>query len=114
MIIATNAFSLNMLTSGQWNIKARVLNTDEAVALAKEAVPAFGHTDVARVTASLLELPDQIAEAWVRSAEERLTVQLSPGDVLLVAQYRGSRLAPGTTSLPADATLEFWEVSAAN
>ncbi len=113
MLIVTNAFSLNMLESGSYRIRARTIGPEEAGAMVRagghDGMDAFGHEDIARLAALLMGLPDR-ADAWAERAKARPTVTARPGDIILVAQYRGPRLPAGATRLPEGATIEFWVV----
>lgn len=65
---------------------------------AKSTESAVGHEDTARVMAGLLGIP---VEA------RRVDVMLAHGDIIVVAEYTGPRLAEGATALPEGATLRF-------
>lgn len=60
---------------------------------------ALGHADLAGLVSGLLVYP---------LAVDRSSVTLTPGDQALVCQYRGPRLAEGTTRLPDDARLGWY------
>ncbi len=60
---------------------------------------ALGHADLAGLVSRLLAYP---------LAPERTSVTLTPGDQALVCQYRGARLAEGTTRLPDGARLDWY------
>lgn len=62
----------------------------------------IGHKDIANIVSNLLgvELP-----------MNREAVKLSNDDVLIVAQYVGSRLPEGATTLPDMAKIDFYMVS---
>jgi len=102
MLYLTNAFSINMLSREGHNLALRPVTVEGARNLLRsEFVCAIGHDDTARVVGNILKRNIQ---------PQRLTVELSPENSLLVAQYRGPRLAEGATELPEGATLEFWQV----
>lgn len=92
-----NAFSLNMLSQLPASIEAVELTETEAAEVSFEA-SGVGHADTAVVFSSVLgtEVP-----------MNRTTVSLVPGDQALVGQYKGPRLAEGTTCLPEGATIQW-------
>ena len=99
-MLLTNAFSLNMLPADLDDVNIRIRK------VAPSDVPAnlesvIGHPDTARVAGQILgrEVP-----------ANRVTVTVEPGDTIYVAQYRGPRLAPGTTELPEGASITFYRV----
>ena len=97
--IVSNAFSLNMLDSKPVKVHfAEITASSAADYVRNGAVSAVGHANTAAVFADVLGEP---VEA------QRTTVQLRPGDRLIVGQYRGPRLEEGATSLPEDATIEW-------
>lgn len=99
-----NAFSLNMLPSASERIAIETLaSADDAREwlLALPFVSAVGHESTADLLTNLLQLP---------IACSRSTLKLQPGDSLLVAQYSGSRLPEGATSLPEGATITWYAV----
>lgn len=93
-----NAFSLNMITPPTTIDVVPVAASD----VPPDAVSVIGHADTARVVGSLLGRDVSM---------NRATVQLSPGDVLYVAQYSGPRLVEGATSLPDGARMSFLKVT---
>ena len=95
-----NAFSLNMLV-GNADIVVREVSESVAAILATSFTSAVGHADTAAVFSSVLgvEIPCN-----------RATVALKDGDVALVGQYSGPRLAEGATSLPEGATIKWMVV----
>lgn len=66
-----------------------------------EVVDAVGHESTATLMTSLLKQPVKAA---------RVDVCLSGADILLVAQYSGTRLPEGATELPEGATLRWLRV----
>ena len=60
-----------------------------------------GHPDTAAVISTLL---------GKEVVPNRVNIQLTQGDVLIVAQYTGPRLPEGATELPEGATIKFWRV----
>ena len=95
-----NAFSLNMIV-GNADIAVREISQDVAASLAATCTSAVGHADTAAVFSSVLgvEIPCN-----------RATVSLKEGDVALVGQYSGPRLAEGAVSLPEGATIKWLTV----
>lgn len=110
-----NAFSLNMVQLpadfsarriSVEQIKEAVLKTAEipdlnvmvgqVAPITLESV--IGHADTARLVSGILgvELP-----------ANRDTVNLQPGEKMIVAQYSGPRLPEGATKLPEGAKIEF-------
>ena len=98
-----NAFSLNMI-EGNADVTVREVSQKVAAILAPACVSAVGHADTAAVFSSVLgvEIPCN-----------RATVALKEGDVALVGQYSGPRLAEGAASLPEGATIK-WVVVGVN
>ena len=92
-----NAFSLNMLV-GNADIAVREITQVTAASLAAVCTSAVGHADTAAVFSSVL---------GVTVPCNRATVSLKEGDVTLVGQYSGPRLAEGATSLPEGATIKW-------
>lgn len=98
-----NAFSLNML-DGNADVIVRQVTQKVAASLAPACVSAVGHADTAAVFSSVL---------GVDIPCNRATVALKEGDVALVGQYSGPRLAEGATSLPEGAAIR-WVVVGVN
>jgi hypothetical protein len=99
MLWLVNAFSLNMLRHPPGaRLSVQALTDAQARALAPSARSAVGHADTAAMLASLLGTP---------VAANRESIEVGPGDTLLVAQMRGPRLNEGATALPADARIEW-------
>ena len=92
-----NAFSLNMIV-GNADVVVREISRAMAACLAADCTSAVGHADTAAVFSSVLgvEIPCN-----------RATVALKDGDVALVGQYSGPRLAEGATGLPEGATIKW-------
>lgn len=67
-----------------------------------ECESCIGHADTAHLVGQALgcELP-----------ANRATISLQPGEVVLLAQYEGERLAEGTKILPNDAKISFFRVT---
>ena len=100
-MILANAFSLNMLPADLDSVNVLIEKVAPADVPAN-AESVIGHPDTARLVGQMLgrEVP-----------ANRTTVTVAPGDVLYVAQYRGPRLAAGTTELPEGATITFYRVT---
>lgn len=107
-----NAFSLQMLgDTGLWmdsRLAIRRLSNEEARQLLKvcseaqyRLVSGVGHADTARVLSGILgtEVP-----------MNRISVDLTGSDLLLVGQYSGPRLPEGATELPAGAVIKWYTV----
>ena len=97
-----NAFSLNMVVVGNADIVVREISQVTAANLAADCVSAVGHSDIAAVFSSVLgvEIPCN-----------RATVALKEGELALVGQYSGPRLAEGATALPEGATIKWLVVA---
>ena len=104
-----NAFSLQMLQgAARLNIQpVTAKQVGESLWYAKEMfVSVFGHADVAKLAEG--QLAPERAEDWApRLPVNRVSVILCEGDVLYVAQYVGSRLPEGATSLPEGAEIRW-------
>jgi hypothetical protein len=87
-----NAFSLGMLPEGAAPTIRELPGRPDVSGL----VSVVGHAD----TASILGV-----------AFNRATIKLNLGDVLIVAQYDGPRLAEGTTTLPDGARFRWFGVA---
>ena len=96
-----NAFSLNMIV-GNADIVVREITKSVAAGLAADCISAVGHADTAAVFSHVLgvEIPCN-----------RATVALRDGDVALVGQYSGPRLAEGAVSLPEGAAIKWLVVA---
>lgn len=90
-----NAFSLQMLE------RLPAVPVIEAVSpqdIPEDFVSVIGHPDTANVVSSIIGKEVQV---------NRISIKLSAGDTLYVAQFNGGRLPEGATTLPKDMTLEF-------
>ena len=96
-----NAFSLNMIV-GDADVSVREVSRAMAASLAANCTSAVGHADTAAVFSSVL---------GVTVPCNRATVALKDGDLALVGQYSGPRLAEGATSLPEGATIKWLVVA---
>lgn len=101
MMIITNAFSINMLTSSDNLVHFNKVDLETARLYAKGAESAVGHADTAAVFEAILEEPVPC---------NRTTLQCERGTKLLIGQYTGPRLAEGTKTLPEGATITWWYV----
>lgn len=102
MIILTNAFSINMLC-GNSDVSFRQITKEEArEVLANGFTSAIGHNDTANVVAT---------ELGIDVVPNRVSVKMGYDTTLIVAQYTGSRLPEGATTLPDGATITYWKVT---
>lgn len=97
-----NAFSLNMLNSLTSTIRVDELTLGQAQVMTVDVDSAVGHADTAAVFGNVLCTPVPMA---------RVTVQLVPGDQILVGQYVGPRLPEGASILPEGASIKWALVS---
>ena len=97
-LLLANAFSLNMLGSFPASVEVEAIGLPRARELAREAQSVVGHADTAAVFSS---------ELGLEVPANRATVQLAPGDELVVGQYRGPRLPEGATELPEGASITW-------
>jgi len=106
-VIVGNAFSLNMLPvefAGSVDIRPAI-GLDHLLMGGRAPINAIGHETTDAVVRNLLAM-----DGINLPVGQRMTVSLEAGDVLLVAQYTGPRLAEGTTVLPVGARIEWKEV----
>jgi hypothetical protein len=96
-----NAFSLNMIERSPARIRTERVGLLEARELAEMAISAVGHESTAAIFSRLLGR---------RVPVDRFSLQLKPGDVLLVGQYSGPRLPEGATELPEGAEIRWVKV----
>ena len=96
-----NAFSLQMLdTTKTTDIK--VTPVDASVVASSDFTSVIGHPDTAAVVSNILGKD---------VACNRVSVSLSKGDILYVAQVVGGRLPAGATTLPDGFSLTFLKVT---
>ena len=95
MIYVANAFSLGMIPADHLPC-VRMVATVRPVLAGLEWTSCVGHAD----TAAVLGVP-----------MARLSVRLSPGDTLFVAQLVGGRLPEGCTVLPHGARFDWVKVT---
>jgi len=111
-LFITNAFSLGMLGDiGLWadsRLAIRRLADDEARRLLEvcseagyRVVSGVGHADTASVFSSILGTSVPM---------NRVSIDFSGLDLILVGQYSGPRLPEGTTSLPEGATIKWFTI----
>jgi len=97
----SNAFSLNMIPADAEELTVHIerIEPDD---VPPDAESVIGHSDTARVVSNILgrDVP-----------ANRISITVSPGDVLYAAQYCGPRLPAGATELPDDATITFYRVT---
>jgi hypothetical protein len=104
-ITITNAFSISMIEiEKEGNINFRKITIAEVKNLLSHFPysSAIEHADTAAVVSSILgvHLP----------ANKIINVKLSKDKRLIVAQYNGPRLPEGSTTLPENASIDFWMV----
>ena len=103
MLYLGNAFSLQMLSSFPADVRVEELGLEEVVALLQEGfVSCVGHADTANVLTSVL---------GIEVPMNRMSVRLSLGDTLVVAQVMGGRLPEGATTLPEGVRFAFLKVT---
>lgn len=96
MIYVTNAFSLNMLENHSNKLViTQITKKDFNRALQGEYTSAIGHQQMAE----LIGVP-----------YNRISVKITKGDILYVAQYSGPRLEEGATKLPDGASIVYYHI----
>lgn len=96
----SNAFSLQMLSLEQaTSVNIQPVTAAEVPA---DCISAIGHADTARVVSNILNRDVQA---------NRISLTLSEGDTLYVAQLTGGRLPEGATTLPEGFALKFIKVT---
>ena len=111
-LFITNAFSLSMLgDTSLWmdgRLAVRRLSENEARQLLSvctkagyRVVSGVGHVDTARIFSGILDTEVPM---------NRINIDLSGLDLLLIGQYNGPRLPEGTTKLPPGATIRWFTV----
>lgn len=106
MIYLCNAISMSMLApwrlmdSDPTRLTVQPVTLDDArsIVAGDEWVSAVGHADTAALMGALL---------GVTVPANRVSVELTDMDSLLVGQYSGPRLPEGATTLPEGATLRW-------
>lgn len=103
-----NAFSIQMLPKTRRAADIRfesIPDAHEAMCILTDDAwtNAIGHADTARVVSKMMGLDPLEAQ--------RVNVELTEGDMLIVAQVMGGRLPEGATTLPDGVTIQFWKVT---
>lgn len=103
MIYLANAFSANMLDLNKMQIVTFVpLSLQEVKRkLDDDFVSVVGHEDLANILTNIIGKKVQY---------NRATIKLTRDDVLILAQFVGERLPPGTIELPEGAEIKFVKV----
>lgn len=95
-----NAFSVNQLTVFPAEVRFEEVALDQARLLVRNGfISAVGHKQTAALFSHMLQ-----AEVTCH----RVDAALAPGSSALLGQYRGPRLAEGTTALPDDAQVRWY------
>ena len=98
-----NAFSLSMLPAWAEGVSTKRLSGEEAREVvrinADKAVSAIGHADTCQVFRGILN---------TFLEPNRVSVQLDRFVCALVGQYQGPRLPEGATSLPEEASIQWF------
>jgi len=105
MLYITNAFSLNMLpTHKATSLFINPISKDDAAKIATSMpfIAAVGHPDIATIIAN---------DLGIHIKPDRATIHLTDNDKLLIAQYIGPRLDPGTTTLPDNAKIQYFIIT---
>jgi len=105
MLYIANAFSLNMLPPHKAStIFVNPIDRDAARDILKKNdwSSAIGHPDIAAIVS---------ADLGADIPVNRTTLKLGADDTLLVAQYIGPRLAPGTIALPDGASIQYFLIT---
>jgi hypothetical protein len=98
-----NSFSLNMLAEFPVQPLIEEITLSDAKArLEGNLESAVGHSDTAAIFADQLGMP---------VPSNRMTVSLAKGDMAVIGQYRGPRLAEGVTTLPEGASIVWYQVT---
>lgn len=97
-----NAFSLNMVDGpNSFPVCEGVVEASQVMdLLGDDFTNAVGHQNTVDVLDNTFGFGLGVAN--------RVSVSLEPGDLLVVAQYKGPRLNEGVTTLPDGARFEFW------
>jgi len=69
----------------------------------------FGHQDICSIAQNTIQRSDPAY--GVTFAYNRVSVKLTPNDILYVAQYSGGRLLEGATELPEGATIMWYRIA---
>jgi len=114
-LILANAFSINMITSSEKLEFIQIKNIDEFLQNNYIIDNAIGHKETDSVVLRILnplipphrQIPNGERKSITLNNPKRKADALNG---LLVAQYKGPRLQEGATTLPENATIEFWVV----
>ena len=102
-MLLCNAFSLNMVAESSFSVNVEEISVQVAKdSLADSLESAVGHQDTAAVLSSVL---------GTNVPTNRITVALKKGSTVIVGQYKGPRLAEGTTNLPDGTIIQWFRVS---
>jgi len=106
MIYLANALSLNMFNhlTKPFKLNIKPMSQTEASNILKsnKFISAIGHADMANILTNMM---------GVSITQNRISLNINPGDTLIIAQYIGPRLPEGTTTLPENATIKFYHVT---
>ena len=91
-----NAFSLQMVAPGYYNLEVRQMTQDEFEFIKDQVPSAVGHPDTAVVLGVECN---------------RVNVSLHYGDAIVVAQLMGGRLPEGATTLPKGFTFSYFMIT---
>jgi hypothetical protein len=97
----TNAFSLSMMSE----MASALIRVEEInpIDIPQEIVSIVGHETTAKIFESILG----------RHIEcHRVSIKLTPDDIVYIGQYSGPRLPEGATELPEGAAIRWLKVSA--
>ena len=97
-----NAFSINMLERRGQRIEFVPIDLAAARNLCRnEPIESYvGHAYTALILSTMLNATIPM---------NRVNYEIALGDVVLVAQFTGTRLPEAATALPEGATIEFWQ-----
>ena len=103
MNVISNAFSLNMLDGepDRYFHQLSVVELEGPNKVPRDVMSVVGHPDMAKLLTEILGFEVPV---------NRQTFKIKLGDVLYVAQYSGSRLPAGATTLPEGAKIRFFKV----
>jgi len=96
-----NVFTLGMCNVSRGTIRWEEVSVERARELARDALPAIGHDQTAKLASESLAFPVPF---------NRVSVKLEHGDELLVYQYVGPRLPEGVITLPEGAEIHWIHV----
>jgi len=108
MIYIANAFSISMLLeeNSKVTVSQVAKETVQKILIATlpsdHVISGIGHAPTARIVSDMLEYP---------VVTNRINIQIDEKDILLVAQYCGTRLPEGATELPEGAEIKFFKIT---